>query len=281
MTPARIFLVLCLLFSSPLQADQYGYGTLVVLGISTNKIVIAADSRGLMEGEPPNDHECKIVGLSKRMIFTGAGIEGEEHTVLTQKNWSALAEASRAYGIVQRVSPRSPDLLKSVSDEWLQAMEPRFRGVLKTGRTWLLDRPGNSLFEAVFAGTDESGKFEAREVSITYDRTAEQAGISKPLVAINSWDFTPQIVFKAIGHGEIAYEFAGQSTPRARAEAFRWQGELRDNPAGDLDLRQAVHYVQLTEDLAPVDWGVGGHIDQAEILPHTGLQWIDRKPECH
>lgn len=275
MKSARLFVSLGLLFSSLLCAASSS-ATIEVFGISAQKVVIAADSRALIAGEddPPNDHACKVIGLGRKMIFTGAGISGMEY-IHANRDWDVFTQARKAY----RLAPHSN--VESVSTTWIKLMQPKYLAMIRTHRKQLLDRPGNNLFNAVFVGVDETGALAGRQITFTYDPAAERDGVFKPYVSIDVWSFADKTVFKVIGHGEIAYEFASQSTLRARAEAAHFQAELLLHPGGDTDLRQAVHYIQLTEGLAPFDWGVGGPIDQVEILPGSGVHWIQRKPECH
>ena len=89
-----------------------------------------------------------------------------------------------------------------------------------------------------------------------------------------------QTVLKATGHSEIAYEFSGQSSDRARREAQKWEAEILRSPLEDRDVLNVIHLVRLTELYAPKEWGVGGEIDVAEITPTNGVHWIRRKPEC-
>jgi len=280
--PTKLFLIIFLALAASLSAKaRLKHGTIVVFGVSRNKVIVAADSRGLEEGKPPDDHVCKISSLGGQILFTGSGIGRNEHTVLKTRNWSVFEEADRAFRKIPKSSSQSGNLVDKVSDAWLAAMKPKYAGLLKSDPTQLLDESGEVLFAAVFVAFDARGRLDARQINVTFRRSDEESGIFTPVVDGSHWDVAPQTEFKVIGHGEIAYEFAAESSPRARMEAIRWQSELLKHPGEDPDVLQAVHFVELTETYAPPEWGVGGPIDVAEILPGTGIQWIRRKPECH
>lgn len=272
------FLVLLMIPSLPASA-QTSHGTVIVFGVSRNKVVAAGDSRGLVEGEKPDDHVCKITALGTRLLFTESGTPEERHTILTSKNWSASKQAFRAFEDFQ-TSRTKTDAIDEVSADWLKAMSRIYSRLLNSQREKLLARDGDVLLTSVFLGLDENGQIKAREIGISFDRAAERRGVPKLVVVNQLWEITDQNVFKVTGHFEIAYEFQAQTSPRARIAAQRWQLELNKHFGADADVLTAVHLLDVSESFAPEDWGIGGPIDVAEMLPKTGVRWIHRKPEC-
>jgi hypothetical protein len=258
---------------------QISSGTVIVFGISRDKVIVAGDSRGLIAGEAPNDHMCKIVALGTRLIFTQAGVTEDIHTVAVSKNWSAAKEASRAFDTFQKSNAKA-DPIDQVSGDWLVSMKKIYSRLLRTNRQEILDRDGDTLIASVFVGLDIGGHIKARQIIISFDRAAEQSGTPKLIVDNQLLEITDQNTFHLTGHGEVAYEFWVQSSTRAKIDWQGWQLELGKHLGEDADVLNAVHLVDVSESYAPADWGIGGAIDVAEIFPNTGVHWIHRKPEC-
>jgi hypothetical protein len=59
-----------------------------------------------------------------------------------------------------------------------------------------------------------------------------------------------------------------------------WEMHLRSVFNMDYQAEMVKQLVLMTEKYAPHDWGVGGPVDIAEIVKHSGPRWIVRKPEC-
>ncbi len=136
------------------------------------------------------------------------------------------------------------------------------------------------LISSAFIGLDQNGQIKVREIGIRFDPEAEKLGTPKILVDNQLWDITGQIAFKIGGHNEIAYEFSVQSSERARIEAEHWALEMTKHSGEDPDVLNAIHLVNVSKTYAPAEWGIGGPVDVAEMIPKVGVRWIHRKPEC-
>ena len=268
--------LMLVLFSANAQIFR---GTVIVFGVSRDRVIVAGDSRGLKEGEEPDDHECKIAALGTQLLFTQAGTAGEVHTTMTSKNWSASKEALRSFSEFEAAKAQS-DAVDKVSADWLTSMKAIYTRLLRTHRRELLARDGDVLLTSVFVGLDRTGQIEARQVGISFDRASEQLAVPKLAIDNQRWEITSQNIFKTTGHFETALEFRTQSSPRALAEAQRWQIEMNTHIGENPDVLNAEHLVDVSERYAPKAWGIGGPIDVVEMIPHKGVHWIHRKPEC-
>jgi len=279
---SRITLILgfCILFPAIANA-QLQHGTVVVFIVSTNRVIVTADSRALGPGNLSSDDACKITALGTQLLFTEAGVSADTHTILISKNWSIRQEAIRAFSKFQ-ISKSKADPVDEVSANWLRSVKRIYLRELESNPQKVLRSATNGvLMGSSFVGLDRTGQVKVREIDITFDRAKlEKTGV--PTLTVNSqlWDIVDQPVIKIIGHAEIIKEFRQESSERARAEEQRWQLEANAHRNEDTDLLYAVFLVDLTSSYAPPEWGVGGPVDEVEVLPKRGIQWIQRKPEC-
>jgi hypothetical protein len=273
--PVTLFCGL-VLFSANAQIFR---GTVIVFGVSRDRVIVAGDSRGLKEGEEPDDHECKIAALGTQLLFTQAGTAGEVHTIATSKNWTASREALRSFSKFETAKAQD-DAVDRVSADWLTSMKAIYSRLLRTHRRELLAQDGDVLLTSVFVGLDRNGQIEARQIGISFDRPSEQLAVPKLAIDNQRWEITSQNIFKTTGHSETALEFWTQSSPRALAEAQRWQIDMNTHIGENPDVLNAEHLVDVSERYAPKVWGIGGPIDVVEMIPHKGVHWIHRKPEC-
>jgi hypothetical protein len=278
MTGRLGFLWLFILIPFPASA-QLKHGTVVVFFVSRDKIVVAADSRGLIEHEGPNDHMCKITGLGTRLLFAQAGLAGISHAKDPSNNWSGSIEAVRSFSNFQKSKSRA-DVLDQVSGDWAESMKKMLSRMLEFDRQLGVHHyeEEDVLTRAVFVGLDQKEQIKVREIAISFDRGVfEKSGVLKIWASNELWNITDQTQYKAMGHIKIANEFAHASSTRGLLDAEYWKSEM--SKPGDEEL-YAAHLVEVTEAYAPEELGVGGPVDVVDMFPGEGLHWVRRKPEC-
>ncbi len=246
-------------------------GTVVVIGWSSTRIVIAVDSRGFDDRNKYRDDICKIVRLDDHSIFTAAG--NIIHARDGQALWNAQEEASAAFKQAQ--SARSPRLLRTAAKNWGDRMVASINQALTTDPSGSMLMLENNIFlTGVFTGF-ENGPPELYQVEIAFDPDTRQA----------KQKFYPErrrrtIHFGALGRNEIVNEVVADKTGFARAEQRKWAATEANIPARDRDVRWAIRLVQLTMAYHPKKADVGGPIDALEIT-RKGIRWVERKPGCN
>jgi hypothetical protein len=246
-------------------------GTVVVIGWSPTRIVIAVDSRGFDDAGKHRDDICKIVRLDDHSIFTAAGniIHARDGRVL----WNAQEEASNSFKEAQRAG--SPRLLKTAARNWGEHMVASIDQALAADPSGSMLMLENNIFlTGVFAGF-ESGSAELYQVEIAFDPNTRQA----------KQKFYPErqrrtIRFGALGRNEIVNEVVANKTSFAKAEQRKWAAAQRNIPVKDNDVCWAIRLVQLTIAYHPQKADVGGPIDALEIT-RKGIRWVERKPGCN
>jgi hypothetical protein len=251
----------------------------IVFFVSRDKIIIAADSRELVEHKEPNNHACKIVALGPRLLFAESGITGINHAKEAPDNWTGSKEAARAFSLFEN-SKSQADVLDQLSNDWVKAMKERFARMLRLDQQLGVRQYGteNGLTRAVFVGLAKNGQIVVRELGIFFDRAVfEKSGDVKLWATNELWDITDQVQYKAMGHIKIADEFAHAASSRGLLDAQYWKSKMTETGSEEM---YAAHLVEITEIYGPEEWGVGGPVDVAEMLPSKGLQWVRRKPGC-
>jgi hypothetical protein len=254
---------------------QYGSqsttGTVVVIGWSRTKIVIAVDSRGFDDQEKYRDDICKVVRLDEHSVFTAAG------NIIHARNgralWNAQKEAIHAFQEAQ--STGTQRLLKAAARNWGEHMVGAINQALKedpAGSQLMLDK--NIFLTGVFLGF-ENGSTAMYQVEIALDPRTQQAKEN-----FYTEHHTTTIEVGALGRNQIVNEVVADKTHFARTERRKWAAAERSIPIKDRDVRWAIRLVQLTMEYHPQRADVGGPIDALEIT-HRGIRWVERKPGCH
>lgn len=280
----RLSLILGFLVLFPaLASAQFVSGTAVVFIVSSDRVIVAVDSR-TMNSQPlrsPTDDACKIVVLGPKLLFAEAGLEGQAHAIFTSKNWSVQREAVRAFAKFRTPHVQHSDPVDRVSADWLSSMTKIYRTTLQQYRQDIIhSAPSNILISAAFLGLDKTGQIKGRAMNITFDR-AELGRTGKPLLSIDDkpWDMPRQPQTLSMGHDEVIQALLRKSDESRRLAEQSW---LARHPLsnGDPFLTYASFLIGYAEDNSPVDYGIGGPIDEIELLPRRGIRWIHKKPGC-
>ena len=266
--------VVVLALASSLGAEsgaQSAAGTVVVIGLSQTKIVIAVDSRGFDDAGKYRDDICKIVRLDDYSVFTAAGniIHAHDGRAL----WDAQSEARRAFRDAQKAG--SSRVLRAAARSWGERMVASINQGLvadPAGSTKMVE--GNIFLTGVFAGL-QNGATALYQVEIAFDPATRQAREKfypeRPRATVH---------FAALGRNEIVSEVVAGRTHFARVEQRKWAAAERSIALRDRDVRWAMRLVQLTMEYHPKKIDVGGPTD-ALVITRRGIRWVERKPGCN
>jgi hypothetical protein len=277
--------VVILALASSLGAESGGQsatGTVVVIGWSQTKIVIAVDSRGFDDAGKHRDDICKIVRLDDHSVFTAAGNIIHAHNGYSL--WDAQVEARRAFQAAQD-EPRhglqegeklgSSRVLRTAARSWGEHMVASINQALvadPSGSTKMVE--GNIFLTGVFAGF-QNGATALYQVEIAFDPATRQARekfyTERPRATVR---------FAALGRNEIVSEVVAARTHFARVEQRKWAAAERSIALRDRDARWAMRLVQLTMEYHPHKIDVGGPND-ALVITRRGIRWVERKPGCN
>lgn len=262
-------LVIVFLFQN-IATAQVRKGSIGIIYYSTDKIIIAADSKGSLVNQPPVYTECKVSALGQHIIFFSANLTAWGGG--GPFDWNSTEEAHRAY---ERLEPthENQGLAAHVAVEWASAVTEDIRRIYVSNPQAIINTAENGvLTDALF------GESEGTHLTLFWERIVVNQSSITPIAATPLTPINP-VGFVAAGKREIFDEFTSLTSPRAKREAKEWaKKSLRIRPE-DRDLMKAIRLADLT--VAYDQSGtVGGNIDALELRRGGEVRWKQRKDSC-
>jgi len=243
-------------------------GTILVFGLSKNKIVVAADSRGKGDSGGYSDHQCKIIALSDKFVFASNGmadlsIENVAHPAKRNVIMEANKEAEIAF---KSVRPGSDDFLRKVALLWGRHVSRILEQKIKVFGPKAVLGPGddNPIINGYFFGVSPKGGLALYMENIF--RVGNDVSFDSEPKAI---PLTDTIQYALRGKAELAQK-----------EKAQWERQSATLLEADRDVLKVVLWVRLTLEAHPDSNEVGGPIDSLTITPLTGVRWHSLKDEC-
>jgi len=275
-----IIVVLCFCFLFVTNArSQINSGTVIILGYSQQKIIVAADSRTNYGPGLYDDNSCKITALNQKLIFTADGRvnQGNFGTTL----WDAVREARAVLSSTAKNQNAPNDLMHTTAAEWAETIKREAAQGL-TDRIWQSLRNQRVIVEGHFLGLDERGNIEIVGgvvywyLEVPSNTRRIEWMLDEPKAIENS------IRFAAFGDNFLLNELIIGETGRAKLETKRLEAEVIGMSQNDADIHRAIRYAELTFQYTPQQGQdmVGGPIDVVQLGRGGALRWIQRKPQC-
>jgi len=270
-------------------------GTVIVLSVSREKIVLAADSRNvrlttrrMTDGTTKreiiyDDSACKLEQLTQTTLFAADGLVWAGSTIPAQELYDAH-KLARLAAHNYHPTPEDEQLpggeLAAIATRWAWDVDFRMHHGFAEGWT-----PIQTL-EGIFAGLQQNGELAFAVAKLQYPKP--RAGVRVPPVSFTVGTFSPLPTdftwVEAFGMKDVAetYYSARAANEATRAENKRISAEILKNPAEfssniperlvDLTVQ---HYEATTRPESPLF--VHGPIDAVELNKGTGINWIRRK----
>ena len=288
-----MLLVLCLSLTVRTWS-QVRSGSIVVLGRSRQRVVIAADSRVNLGNGKYEDSSCKITALSDNLVFSATGIVGDSSYLLPKSlRFDATEEARRVF---LRYSQKPENFLSlgmvgTLASNWGTAMAKSFRAAADSSpatlQAWLkrVDLSHESPFIAgVFAGLESDGEISVYSVSVDYAQPREGPMLAEPFF-LTSMPFSDEFpddfpLLTPFGLPEIVHEVSEGKSDRAKEENNIRHSLMKTLSAEAFAERQVIRMVDLTIAFHPKQEFVGGKIDAVELTRTGKVHWIQRKQSC-
>jgi Proteasome subunit len=288
-----ILLASCLLLAVPAW-PQVRSGSIVVLGRSRQRVVIAADSRVNFGGGKYEDSSCKITALSDKIIFAATGMVGDSSYLLPESlRFDATEEARRIFLQYSQTPENFLDLgmVGTLASNWGAAMAEHFRAVAAASpsslQEWLkrVELSHESPFlVGIFAGLESDGEISVYSVHVDYAQPGEGTASAEPYF-LTSMPFSDEFpddfpLLTPFGLPEIVHEISDGKSDRAKQEISARHSLEKTLSAEAFARNQVIRMVDLTIAYHPKQEFVGGKIDAIE-LPRAGkIRWLQRKANC-
>jgi hypothetical protein len=273
--------LLCLIYP---VAAQVEHGTIGVVYFTKEKISVAADSRALytqIDGRklPPDDTVCKIAALGGNVIFVSTGTM-QVRDIPGVPDWNNIGMAQLAYGKVRSLHSTARGHIREIADEWSRSVSQNFR----TLALLHLDlpkqmAPNGILTDALFGGLDAGGNL----VLFVAEIVASPGPLSGIEGRVWQGDCASHHNFCADGSPEIAFEFADQTSERAKVEAAQWEpGKWKPTKGFSSDDRDMLWTMRMVELTIQYHKGgdVGGPVDAVQLNRDGSVRWYARKQNC-
>jgi hypothetical protein len=264
---------------------QIDFGTVIVVGVSQNKVVVAADSHSTSQGG-----RCKVAVLGGKVLYGAAGVAAETAPALPNA-WTvdAMSVAKTSFdGAPKRMQAcvtssscpsDSKSLPENVAQGWLDSMLGNLTTASYVGiDDWKLGAGVTGLF----AGIGPSGDMEAVVDQIVCEKPdakstkADEKSRSncQPHVDFSKKIVPPkgQTVWIPLGISDTANEYLRQASDRAKEEVKEWP-DLQE-------WQKAYRLVDLTLAYSQKKDSLAGPIEVIELRRNGAVVWIQNPQSC-
>lgn len=276
--------------SSVREESAVEVGTVIVLSISQQQAILAADSRvgRVTQGDFKgiDDTFCKLTQLTPSLLFAAAGqtkTSGYPANILYDAQQLALQAANNFVFESRWMEPN--ETIKEIAEKWAWDVAFRIRrGVLKRyysppdSGTWLI---------GVFSGLEPNGELSVAVARLEYHNKRPNMKVPELAISISTTvppkDYT---WIDAYGHSRVANKYIMESrkTRETEAEHGRIRASQLQNPS-EFSPQVVRRLMELTfkEDTSQYQDGskrIGGSIDIARIKRGGTVEWITHKQAC-
>jgi hypothetical protein len=252
---------------------QINSGTIVVFQVIDGKVIVAADSRGILRGKP-RDTYCKIAAFRHKVVFANSGnaasipIDSQDvgpHWI----PWNAIDEARSVVSRVSLTKQKTAETaVNAIADAWGARMQKIWESEYSRHPNEVrqaADPANGGLTDGLFATALKGTVAVAGRIIELNDGAIH---VSIP----GSGDACVQTPC-AFGKLDIFLEYTAGKTYRAAQE--KWSSSATD---------RIIRLVSLTIDHEAPEAngivGVGGPIDVLELWKDGSIHWIRRKCNC-
>ncbi|HKW00746.1 MAG TPA: hypothetical protein VJN96_13040 [Vicinamibacterales bacterium] len=293
----------------PAQDPTFELGTVVIVALSNQQLILAADSRsGLVRFENnlqafdrTVDDRCKLIQLSPTVIFAAAGRtrfgdQSESFQNLPGQIFydaQALAtEAVAGYKFDPQWMTSPNESILSIAEIWAWNMDFRIRHGLEKGLYGQTFPARGQLFvQGFFAGVELNGDISFAEPILTIGSVTFPGGVVGPPVTILIPSPVPPMDgtwIEAFGRSQVATSYVEKQPLNTATSKVAVHQRIRDAVFGPTDKFPPSIIEQLVkltyqEDSARYPDGsrfVGGPVDMAKLTRKGVVQWIQRKKGC-
>jgi hypothetical protein len=233
-------------------------GTVIILSLTHDKAIVAADSRSLY-GEGlgvATDKSCKLLAFRDEAIFTFSGTRVCQNNDPKLKiGWDAQEVAKSVYNSLagQKMRVTGSDFIHAWDKEMLRHMNFK-HCVPHLG-------PHGEVLTGLFFGLDSSNNVEGY---------SDEVSLEGSIVKTNIGPLAPNGLPMGSGWTTVLEEYLAAKTPRAKT----WHKKI-DSYSPEQKIEALG---QLTRKF-DTSGHVGGNIDMA-VLTARGVRWVSTKKEC-
>ncbi len=272
--PIMMIAILLLMHHNVSAQDlQWRSGTIVFVAPTTERILVAADSRqGPCKSGPYCDTACKIVVLDDQMAFVAAGMAHADNPTTDTEIYSSLKVAKEAF---REVPTHDPEKIATL---WGTKMVDIFERLAKPNPyAFIRGKILHQLVEGIVV-SNKNGEYEAFEIDVGLWMKPDPDHIGWFFPEFWKYVWVTRDKPLSIGnlHAQDAIDgFFRETTQRAKIAHEQFVRNLPPN--ADIEakgLEAALRYSYA------VARDAGGDVDILELRPGKKPHWIQEKPTC-
>ena len=273
--------------SSGLAEAQIDFDTVIVVGVSQDRVVVAANAGSAFQGSHGG---CKVAMLGGKVLYGAAGVVADTSPAVPNV-WTidAMSTANASFeGAPKRMQacaaaspcPSDPkSLSENVAQGWVDSMLGSLATASNIGTDdWKL----GAGVTGIFAGVGPTGEMEAVVDQIVCEKPGAQtaeASDKPPSHCQPHLDFSKKVVppkgrtvWIPLGMPDIANEYLRQSSDRAKEEVKEWPNLQ--------EWQIAYRLVDLTLAYSQKKESGGGPIEVVELRRNGTVAWIQNPQHC-
>ena len=262
----------------PINQPRSSSGTVIVISIETNKVILAADSRAMTDRGGHRDDDCKVLIFGKNIIFTSSGEAHLEITGSYKAVWDARAAARRSIrGLSQKKDAQARDVANALAFSWAKLAVNFFQSVVNYGGKddfVGLSIHADQIVEGVFAVRGINGSLIVSHVLISLDPMKTVPIIISTPTLLQA----PPAHWFVLGYSTVAANYIPEpKNELALLQFHQWQDSVVGKSPDEQKILYAAQLAQWTIDSGFSE--VGGVVDEA-VLDNNGAKWVRRKSNC-
>lgn len=274
--------------SSGRAEAQIDFGTVIVVGISQDRVVVATNTGPVSQD---GHGRCKLSVLDGKVLYGATGVVADTATAMPNV-WTidaasvaktAFEDAPKTMQACAAAGSSCPSDPKSLPENVAQGWSDSLLSSLATASNigtddWKL----GAGVTGIFAGIGPSGEMEAVVDQIVCEKPGAQTAEAADKPRSNCQphlDFSNKIVapkgrtvWIPLGISDIANEYLRQSSDRAKQDVKEWPNLQ--------EWQIAYRLVDLTLAYSPKKLNVGGPIEALELRRNGNVTWIQNPEHC-
>jgi hypothetical protein len=244
-------------------------GTVIVINVEANRIILAADSRATTDDGYDNN-DCKLLTFSKNTIFTSSGHVHLSVGPAKGETWDGRVVARRLIAEPRKTKVTSAkDEATRLAEAWgatvVSFLQPMLR---RGGRDAIASLMVHGVIvEGLFAVRADAGDVAASVVTVSLDNDIVKVLHTLPLG------------FSVMGYSTVVAEYIPAPKTVSAAELLsKWVESVKGQSAAERAVSLTAQLTQWT-----IDYGetpqIGGAVDEV-WLDTNGVHWVLRKSAC-
>jgi hypothetical protein len=276
------------------NVSEYEFGTIIVLSISTEKVVVAADSRATLVSPQTgdivgyDDTACKVIEINPKLLFAVTGMAATGRAVPADIQYDAV-DVARQISRNFRFNPKwmQPNrTIEEIAQVWGWEVDFRIRRGVERG---LLKPLGPVWLEGIFVGLEPSSEINVAIAKLEYGKP--RTGFIVPPVQLSIESPVPPKSFtwlQSSGLNDATETFydSHRVTEATKFEYTRIREEINKTEVFPSEIPERLveltiqHHDRLLKQGKTRGLFVNGPIDLAVLTRNKNVQWIKRKQNC-